>query len=168
MTGRHELSTLAKTASMGVPVQPLELLVLLGITPLPERARPIRPETPGTIELVAPLDKGGAIRWVLDPETDEPVRIDVASGAGVMVLGSEHERYGFVRDRDDLRARPRVPGRIFIDVPEIPARVRLALYDPENKDIRPIAFDFERLVRAFRVDDVRDLDERSAGAVPAP
>lgn len=166
VTGRHAVVTPRKAAALGVPVHPLELIELLGIVaPTPEDRVAFRAEpgpAAGEIALVRDLP-AGRLTWVVDDQRFEPVRVEIADDTGAVVLAAAHEAYGFARVRENLAARPRVPGRVIVEVPGIPARVRLALYEPENREIRPVAFDYERLLRAFRIDTVRDLDAESVG-----
>lgn len=152
VTGRHAAVTMEKAAQLGVPVHPLELVEVLGLTPIGEGAV-VRGATVTTTTAT-----GGRVVRALDPGTYEPVRIDVVDRAGQIVLSASHEAYQLASVRDDTRVRPRVPGRVIVEAPTVPATVRLALYDPENRDIRAIAFDFERLLKAFRVETVYDLD----------
>jgi hypothetical protein len=166
ITGRHDRITAAKAARLGVPVHPLELIEVIGLMPVPagavvERGRVA--EGDGVVDLVTRAPGGGAIRRVLDPETFLPIRIEVFDRTGEVVLSALHEAPQIARVGDDLRARPIVPGRLIVDAPTVPATVRLAMYDAENKLIRAIAFDYDRLLRSFRVGDVRDLDREAAG-----
>lgn len=165
--GRHELVTPRKAAALGVPVHPLDLVELIGILPLPDNTTFTNGDEPGTIDATRPVG-AAELTWVLDAESYTPRRAVLTGPEGEVLLEAEHEAYQFARVRDDLAARPRVPGRVVVNVPSIPARVRLALYEPENKPIKPVAFDQERLFRAFRVDTVHDLDEtaESAGVQP--
>ncbi len=161
VTGRHDAVTMEKAARLGVPVHPLELVEVLGLTPIGVGVGEGAVVRGATITTTTAT--GGRVVRVLDPTTYEPVRIDVLDRAGEMVLSASHEAYQLASVRDDTRVRPRVPGRVIVEAPTVPATVRLALYDPENKAIRAIAFDFEGLLRAFRVETVYDLDA-TAGA----
>jgi hypothetical protein len=156
VTGRHAAVTMEKAARLGVPVHPLELVEVLGLTPIGDGA-----VVDGTT-VTTPTATGGRVVRFVDPETFEPVRIDVVDAAGELVLSASHEAYQLASVRDDTRVKPRVPGRVIVEAPTVPATVRLALYDPENRDIREIAFDFDRLLKAFRVETVYDLDATAA------
>ncbi|MEM1185822.1 MAG: hypothetical protein AAGI53_12585 [Planctomycetota bacterium] len=163
VTGLHELITSRKAEALGVPVHPLELIEFMGIKPLPEDAEFVPGAEPGTIEVVRSLATG-SLTWVLDAVTATPNRVVVKAPDGSVSISARHEAYQFARVRDDLRIRPRVPGRVVVEVPELSARVRIALYDPENKPIRSVAFDYDRLIRGLKIDQVRDLDAASSDA----
>ncbi|MEM7754461.1 MAG: hypothetical protein AAF297_02380 [Planctomycetota bacterium] len=170
IVGRHELVTPRKAASLGVPVHPLGLIELLGIQALPEDVEFEPGPEPGTIAAVrtfaqdGPAGRSARLTWILDAESYEPRRVTVFDSDGQIAIDAAHEAYQFASVRGDTRLRPRVPGRLMVEIPGIPASVRFALYDPENKPIKPVAFDADRLFRAFRVGEVIDLDAEVSAA----
>jgi hypothetical protein len=165
--GTHEHATPERIAELGLPVYPLDLLELVGITPLSTQPvggeRPIVKWSADGRELVVnfPTDDG-IRRLILDPATYEPRRVEVADRQGVLILQSEMSDYTTVAIRGGAAdaAKPRIAGEIVASTDKGRTRVRLRLHEPEMGGGRPkpAAFDFDRLLQAHGVDDVRDLD----------
>ena len=164
--GRHEAVTPVKASQLGVPVHPLDLIDAIALTALPE-------EGPGTgaawtanakeIVVRAP-GRWGARRMWLDPDTFEPRRVEIEDDRGKLLLAAELSRYEFVQKRGDATIRLRMATRYEIRTAGLDATVRINLFEPKIRSIRPIAFDLPRLLETYRVDQAWDLDAPSAGA----
>ncbi|MEM7622456.1 MAG: hypothetical protein AAF235_04560 [Planctomycetota bacterium] len=169
LVGTHADATPDKTARLGMPVQPLDLVELLGVLPMPaDGVRAVRrrdAEGEPFIGVVFDRVRSGAQVFIeLDPANLEPRRISIVvpdpqRPAAPFITSAKLDRYQIVTVNDDRRARPRVATRFLIHSVVTPGVVRVALYDPENRPIRDIAFDLDRLLRAYRVEDVIDLDD---------
>jgi hypothetical protein len=166
--GTHAGVDPERIARLGLPVYPLDLIELTGITPLPTLAArgPDAPRvrwSPDGSELVLELpQREGARRVALDPETFDPVRVEVLDGSGRVLLSSMLSEYQTVGMRGGLpgTARSRVPGEVLASVNQGRTRVRMRIYDPETGASRPkpAAFDLNRLLDVYGVQNVIDLD----------
>lgn len=159
LVGRHERVTMEKAAMLGVPVYPRDLVHMLGITPLPETvaAAPLEWDSHSHAGIRAPTESGEQRVW-FDVDAMQPVKVELFDHSGRLVLTSELDRYDFVNVMGDATVKPKIAERADITIAVDDTRVKLSLYDPENRAIRPTAFDFERLVRGFGVDTIYDLD----------
>ncbi len=166
--GTHANADPRRIAELGLPVHPVDLIGLMGITPFPEAGAGIsgRPDVRWSADgrglvVSLPLDSGFR-RFLLNPDTYEPVRIEVADRAGAIVLSSDLAGYEpvTVRGGGPEAARPRVPGEILASVNLGKTRVRMRLYDPETGGTRPrpAAFDLDTLLASYGVENVVDLD----------
>jgi len=159
LIGRHDLVTLEKAAMLGVPVYPRDLVHLLGITPLPaDRASAgLEWDSQSRAGVRAPTDSGWRRVW-FDPFTFEPRRVEMFDSRGNLVLESELDRYDYVTVVGDAHSKPRIAERADITIPADQTAIKLSLYAPENRAIRPTAFDIDRLIKGYRIDLVYDLD----------
>jgi hypothetical protein len=159
--GRHDLVTGDKIDRLGLPMQPLDLIETLGITPLPADqgrvvARP-GPE-PGTIIVAAPTSRG-VRRITMDRERFEPSRIELIGPGGRALLDVELSRYRLM-DRIPTEEPPlRVPERVIVRTAGFDGEVRFSLHEPDRRNIREIAFDLVRLIDLYRIPVLIDLDE---------
>lgn len=174
MVGSHAKATPERLGEIGgaggVPVHPLDMIELLGITPLPmgEPVQGAGLET--TVEwssdgraigLTVPGRSGRRRIWV-DPTDFRPLKIELLAmggdGTPEVAAWSELGRAIGVEVRL-ARVQPRIPGEIVIHAPR--ARVRLVLSSPETPRTgpRPEVFSLERLLSNYRIREVRSLDE---------
>lgn len=169
--GRHAFFTAEKAGELGLPVHPLDFTTLLGVLPLPETGgavvRPIVRGEPSDVLLAeVPTAMGTVWLWV-DQRSMEPARISILGRDRVPVLTSDLSRYTTVEVEDDRAARTRVASRMVVRVRGLDGEVRLTLNDPTNKPIKPVVFDVDRLLRAYRISEVNDLDADETGAESA-
>lgn len=172
--GTHEKADPDRLASLGVPVHPLDLLLLLGFSSVPDE--PMDPEQPlklsprgGNIVLTAPA-RWGVVEYTLNPETFEPVRVVLKRDPSLPPILTADMMPGTVmftdrvnRDLPDVR----IPERILIDVPELDARVRIRLLGAQSSRRRPDerAFDLGDSLSRYGVRLKRDLDVMHARPV---
>lgn len=168
--GAHAKVTKDWAARSGVPVHPLDLIEVLGATPL-EKVEGIR--GPSWTDDGARLYLSMPGRWgrrvmFLDSRTFEPREIQLLDSAGRIGVRAELSDYAKVgTDEDDARAR--LAGRYLVSVPATRSTIRVTLYEPVNKDIKERAFSFEKLTKEYGVQRVRDLDAvgaRGSGVGP--
>jgi len=155
-----------------VPIHPLDLLDLLGVTPL---ARPDDMDRPGgsvsraedgsVIVEVPTREPGGLRRVTLDARTFEPGRIELLSSDGRLVAVARLGEYGPVTVWGDGRLPPRTAWLVEVEFPGQDSGLRLRMSNPENRgEAAPLAaFDLDRLLRKYRIDDIRWLDDEAAG-----
>jgi len=163
----HENALAPCLGDAALPVHPLDLLDLLGVTPIPatsDRAPLVGPG--GRLVVDAPA-RAGARRLFFDPETLRPVRVELwRSGErepAVVAALSEDERV-------DLPATPgvdpRVASRVRVTQRDADAEVVLFLSDLSDGSqfgrLAPAAFRFGALVDSLAPDRVVVLDEACA------
>lgn len=159
--GRHDLVTSDKVDRLGLPMQPLDLIETLGITPLPTDlgrvvARP-GPER-GTIVVAAPTHRG-VRRITMDRERFEPSRIELIGPGGRALLDVELSRYRLMARIPTDEPPLRVPERVIVRMAGFDGEVRFSLHEPDRRNIRGIAFDLVRLIDLYRISSLIDLDE---------
>ncbi|MCB9840080.1 MAG: hypothetical protein H6809_00325 [Phycisphaeraceae bacterium] len=102
----------------------------------------------------------GTRRMWFDPATMLPRRVELLDSRGRVSVASVLERDVLVEVRGDSRRRPLMAENIDVTIPGTPIRIRLLLDRIENRQERQSAvpFDLERLLRAYPVDRVEDVD----------
>ncbi|GJM18337.1 MAG: hypothetical protein DHS20C14_05500 [Phycisphaeraceae bacterium] len=172
MIGRHEIATPEKAAALGLPVHPLDLIELLGITELPEGSRRVGWSKDRTRAVFTVPARWGS-RWVwVDPVTFEPSRIVLADRDLGVVAEAELSRYEIVRIDGDATRQPRVATRVVVTTPGFEGFARITMSEPRNRSIPSVAFDLDKLMRRYRVDQLVDVDDPAfwdaAGREPVP
>ena len=162
--GRHERVTPEKASQLGVPVHPLDLIDAIALSPLPEAGPGSGAAwtSDGKELVVRAPGRWGARRMWLDPDTFEPRRVEIEDDRGELLLAAELSRYEHVRKQGDATIRLRLATRYEIQTAGLDATVRINLFEPKIRAIRPIAFDLPRLLASYRVEQAWDLDAPSA------
>jgi len=174
MVGIHEKATAEKAAAFGLPVHPLDLLELLGVIPMPgvgEGGAPVVEWSRDGRRLGITTDQrwGGSRRIFMDPETYDPMRIELLDGMGNVAVAAALSRYQSVDVDGDARARARIAGRLDIEAPGRETTVIMSVYDPENSGhMKQTPFDLEALLRAYGVKDVVDIDRDDGPRASGP
>lgn len=176
--GAHSAFDPARLAEIngagGLPVHPLDMIDLLGITPLPADdggigvgdAPALAWSPDGKSLLVTASSRGGRRRLWLEPGTFEALRVELLGAEGEhgpeVIAWSELSKYIPVEVRMNLQP-PRIASGIMLHLPD--ARVEMRLSSPENKGSGPApqVFDFDYLLRKYQVHDVKSLDEPRPG-----
>lgn len=164
--GRHAYATPEKIESLGLPIDPLDLIDTLGITPLPTDMGQIvarqGPEA-GSVVLSAPTRRG-VRRYTLDETTAEPSRVELIGAGGVPVLDVTLSRYRLLKNLDQGEAPLRAPGWIVVQMRGFNGEVRFSLEEHDRRKIRPVAFQVDRLIDAYGIQRLIDLDAPPPGA----
>jgi hypothetical protein len=158
--GRHD-RVRQRAAGDGMVVHPLDLIQLLGVTPLPEGeplTGPAWSDDGRTVGVTVPARWGVRRLW-FEPKRYEPTRIELLDETGRLVLSAKLGEYEYVKLHGDGTVPPRVASQVLISDPAGESEVSIRLWDPENRRLSRVAFDFDRLVRAYRVEDVIDVDQ---------
>jgi hypothetical protein len=165
--GRFENADKLDTRTFPLPVNPVDLLYVLGLVRIdPERV----PEAPA-VESVAGYylvePPGLGLRMLLDPRTARPVRVDLLNDKGESavkcVLSMPTQPKTGQDPVDGLK--PVMPGVVEVYVLGQEARMTLKLkgLTTVGTRIKEAHFDFDVLKRVMKPDEVVDLD-----ADPAP
>jgi hypothetical protein len=157
LIGNLDQASPEKSAALGLPVHPSELIALSGLMPIDlARAGGTRWADDGkSVGVTVPSHWGSFTLWI-DPRTNLAVSSQVFDHADNLVATASLSRYkdaavpehGFVL----------VPGKIEITSPNDTGFVRIEISEPSSKAIRSIVFDPNKLARAYRVDETIDLD----------
>ena len=165
--GRHENRGKRDTQTVPLPVNPADLLYVLGLASIdPDKV----PDTPA-VERVAGYylvePPGLGLRMLLDPQTARPVRVDLLDADGQSAVKCVlSEPFKLETDSGDTDGSgPVMPRIVEVYVLGQEARMTLKLKGLTTKGtrIKDAHFDFEILKRVMKPDEVVDLD-----APPAP
>ncbi|MCW5757691.1 MAG: hypothetical protein KIT54_10685 [Phycisphaeraceae bacterium] len=163
--GTHERANPDQLSELGVPVHPLDLLLLLGFSPVPSSpmdASALSVTSLGSHLLLRAPARWGVVEYTLDPTTYEPVRVALRRGPRLppALTADMLERIEFVDRTDPQQSALEIPRRILIDVPALDARVRIRLLDPHVSRRRPDerAFDLGDALSRHGIRLRRDLD----------
>ncbi|MFI4917124.1 MAG: hypothetical protein ACIAS6_11540 [Phycisphaerales bacterium JB060] len=171
--GTHAKADPDRLAGLGVPVHPLDLLLLLGFSKVPDEPmdaeRPLRVSPSGTHLVLRAPAKWGVVDYTVDPDTLEPVRVEIRRDTRLPpVLTSDMMGEVMFNDRlnRDLSEVP-IPERVLIDVPELEARVKIRFLGAQSSKRRPDerAFDLGETFSRYGVRLRRDLDVQHARPV---
>lgn len=170
--GRHENLGRACNRPSGLPAHPLDMVELLGVTPMPtswptaSAGQPIgetKWSSDATLLIVDMPARRSYKRLYLDPDSLLPQRVELYSypDRGLLLYAtlSEYER---VRIREGV-GRPQMAGRIIMRRPGEETKITLDIGSMTDGSFRsdrliPEAFDFEALLAAFNPKDVVVLD----------
>jgi hypothetical protein len=196
--GTHAMATPQRAARFGAPVHPLDLLDLLGITPLPgdggaELLDPVHaqaPETAGGDGSVAGAPPGVRVAWSPDgslvmvdvpgrfgtrrvsfePDTLMPRRVEILDDRGRVVVYSTLAGEVVASVLEDSRQRPLVSSQVEVLIPGSQTSIRLRMDRIENRGSRQRdnPFNLEGVLRAYPVDRIEDLDAIEIDAPLAP
>lgn len=158
LVGAMDQVTRGKAAALGLPVHPSELIELSGLSDIElTQAGGTRWREDGdAVGFLTPARWGSTMTW-FDPRTLLIVQTQAFDELGELIATAEMSRY---KDAEVPGALPvQVPGKIEITTPNDEGFVRIETSEPRKRDIRPMVFQPERLKRAYRVDEVIDLDE---------
>jgi len=160
--GAHAKATPTLAGRAGLPVHPLDLIELLGITPVKLRTAPRWSVDGRTVEVTVPGRWGDRLLR-LDPERLEPVEIELRDKAGGPLAVARLTEYEGAIVAGKVSLVVRVAARVFVDVPATSTQVTLWLRDPENRGakIKARAFSFESLAQEYGVKSVGSIDQPS-------
>lgn len=163
--GRHDLATERKAAALGVPVLPLDLIELMGISPIPAHGGEAERSEAGLLVVRAPAQGGSKAVW-LEPRTFMPRRIVLFDRSGLAVVSCELESDVTVPVRDDVAANPRMATVYRVRTPrrDMDLTIRLNGLENRGRAMRDTPFDFDRLRELRPVEREIDLDSLDFGA----
>lgn len=160
----------------GLPVHPLDMIDLLGITRLPTADGGVGvgdgPEIAWSADgkqlVVTAASRGGQRRLWLDPKSYAPSRIELLGAEGAK--GPEAAAWSEISAFIPVEVKMGAPAvsigsRIMLYLPD--ARVEMQLSSPESRSRPKIdseVFNFEYLVKKYRIEDVKSLDELAPAA----
>jgi hypothetical protein len=162
---RHENIGRPCAQDGGVPCNPLDIIDLLGVTPIPDSGGVVSWSADGRRLVVEVPARHGRRLLTIAPGADEPTRIVLMppTGAGATPLVvAELTNYTNVAISGSGAIAPRAPGRTIISLPDTGDEIRIALADLSDGAVagrlNPDAFDLEFLLDVFTPATVTILD----------
>ncbi len=158
LIGSMDQVTRGKAAALGLPVHPSELIPLSGLASIDlSQAGGTRwREDAKAYGFSTPARWGSTMTW-FDPRTKHVVQTQAYDEYNELIASAEMSRYKDAQVPGELPVQ--VPGKIEITTPNDSGFVRIETSEPQARTIRAMVFEPERLQRAYRVDEVIDLDE---------
>ena len=165
--GRFENLDGRDTQVLPLPVNPVDLLYVLGLATIDPAVVPAEP----TVERVAGYylvePPGLGLRVLLDPVTARPVRVDLLNAEGQSavkcLLSEPTELKGDAGDGDGPRPVMASVVEVYVLGEEARMTLKLKSLTTEGRHIKDVHFDFEILKRVIKPKKTVDLD---APAVP--
>ena len=142
-------------------LDPAVLMDVLGVMPLPddeaELARPMSWSPNGRAVRVIRRLGGHFVIMDFSASTFALVSSLVVRSDGSLIAKAAYSSDGEVEVRGDRLSRPRMAEAIVVELPEWDQKIRLRLVDPQNpaERLRSQAFDLERLLESYDIDEVR-------------
>lgn len=162
--GRHALATPEKTARLGLPAAPQDLIRLIGVTPLaPASSNIIYGWAPDRVNLVVEERIGAQIwRHVISESQMRPLKVELLRAQDrVILVSAALEDYEGVALRGVGGYFPQVATRVTARQPDDGAEMRVSLAgmnDGGGSRLSEDNFSFDALLGALGVTDVVDLD----------
>ncbi len=161
--GRHENAMKPCIGELPLPVHPLDLLDLIGVTPLPASSATAPVVGPGGRVVVDVPARAGVRRLFFDASTMRPVRVELwVAGKSTPEVVSELTEYERV-DVAEGGVDPRTASRISVRDLGSDSEIVLFLSDMNDGSragrLAPFVFDFDELLDAHRPARVVVLDE---------
>lgn len=161
--GRHAKLSESVDAASGMPMQPRDLIHLLGVVPIGpvgDGASPLVEQYQGHYLIEPP---GSNSRMLLDAGTARPLRIDLLDERGYSRVTARHKRFVHVKTEGVSPGRwPFVPTLITINDVQNRGSIKLSLTGTtgDADAIKPSWFDPEILATALQPDVVIDIDSQ--------
>jgi hypothetical protein len=169
--GTHAAATPDRIAAAGLRVHPIDLMELLGLTPLPSAGEgcTVGASADNRHLVVTIPGESSKRRLFLSPATLQPSRIELVDATGRVSAFSQLAKYRAValKGAPPEVPRPWVATDIRVEADNGATKVIMELSEPQNDPgrFKPAAFDFDRLVEAYGVNEIRDLDKDEPAAL---
>jgi hypothetical protein len=172
--GAHALASMEKARRFGLPVHPLDLVELAGITPLPNASLLKFSRGADGHDVVEVPGRWATRRLHLNPTTHEPTRIEIVERDGRVAVASRLSRYQAVEVDGNVYSAARIAGQMEIDIEGAGVKASIAVVEPKNPGakLRLKGFDLEAMLESHNIKDVVDMDapapsQRPVTSVPA-
>jgi len=147
--------------NLPLPVNPADLLHVLGLAPIDPSVVPDEPAVERIRGYLLVEPPGLGLRLLLDPATARPVRVDLMDKLGRSAVVCTLKNPVTVRpgDPDDVFSGE-IASVVDIIMPRREARMTLTMKKPihSDKHIRETYFDFDKLYKALKMKELLDLD----------
>jgi hypothetical protein len=163
--GRHANFDKGASRRLGLAVRPLDLIRVLGITPLDPAAKPLvawnDDQTLVVLTLTGTGDEG-AMRLFLAPGLFMPRTIELYGPDGAMEVVAQHEGEERVEITRQIAAavgaRPPISGRITVRHLSSDTQIRLTMTGAKDGPVSDRAFVLDELIKSFAIKRTVDLD----------
>lgn len=162
--GAHALASMDKARRFGLPVHPLDLVELAGVTPLPNASLLTFSRGPSGEDIVTVPGRWATRRLHLDAATHEPVRIEVVARDGRVVIESALSRYQPVEVDGNVFTKARIASTVEISILDADVQASIAIVEPRNPGdkLRLKAFDLDAMLASYNIKNVIDMDAPAA------
>lgn len=170
--GRHDLFRPALARRIGLSIQPLDLIQLLGVMPLPIDDTTLggtQWSRSGRLLGISTTRDGSTLRIWVDPETYLTQSIELFGQQGQRVLLATHSEHSGVNLRDK-GLMPMLASRIIVEHEASGSVLDMTLPGATDgyKRISENAFVFERVGDSLKPERVLDLDQVREPSDPSP
>lgn len=167
LVGEHAKATPRSASRFGIPVHPLDLIDLLGVTGLPGAGATATWNEDQTLWVVTLPARGkgwGERTIAIDPDTAEPQRIEIFEASGELAASAELSRFVPVAVRGEVLSKARIASRFEVEVPATDSTIVVSVSQPENpaERMRAAPFDLPLLLKSYGIKDVVDVDKAAA------
>ncbi len=158
--GAHSLASMDKARRFGLPVHPLDLVELAGVTPLPNASLLTFSRGPSGEDVVTVPGRWATRRLHLDAATHEPVRIEIIARDGRVAIASVLSRYQPVEVDGNVFTKARIASTVEISIMDADVQASIAIVEPRNPGdkLRLKAFDLEAMLASYNIKNVIDMD----------
>lgn len=170
--GKHSKFSDQTARRIGLAIQPLDLIRLLGVVPINVSSKGATQwsEDGKQVGVTSAIGERGFQRVLLDPESLTPQEIELFSKDRQLIARAVHEGVEYVEvTRKDVpqlmgAERARMPSRVFITHFESGTEVRITLTGVKDGKIIDAAFNLDEILRRNNVERVIDLDRDASKA----
>lgn len=160
LVGAVENLSPERAAEIGLSVHPGDLISSLGIEPIdPARVIGSRWELEEELVVISKPSRWGASEYWFDPSTGLVMWVVSLDSEGERIAVTGLSRYKPLLDEQRRATGVKVPGKVEITRAGLSGEfVRIELSEPSQRQIKPMVYNPDRLVRAYRIHETIDLD----------
>ncbi len=157
--GAHAMASMEKARRFGLPVHPLDLVELAGVTPLPNASLLTLTRSATGEDIVDVPGRWATRRLYLDG-AHEPVRIEIVGRDGRVAVSSRLSRYQAVEVDGNVFTKARIAGQVEISISDADVKASISIVEPKNPGgkLRLKAFDLSAMLSSYNIKDVVDMD----------
>jgi len=163
LVGAIESLTPIRADEIGLSVHPGDLISSLGIEPIdPERVIETQWDQESDRIVISVPSRWGVNEYWFDPDRGPPTLVRSLNEQGELIADSELSRYKGLLGDQRRASGVLVPGKVEISRGGAGAEngdfVRIELSEPSQRAIKGMVYNPDRLVRAYRIHEIVDLD----------
>jgi len=160
LVGAVENLSPERAAEIGLSVHPGDLISSLGIEPIdPALVIDSRWELEEELVVISKPSRWGVSEYWFDPSTGLVMWVVSLDRDGERIAATELSRYKPLLDEQRRATDVKVPGKVEITRAGLSGEfVRIELSEPSQRLIKPMVYNPDRLVRAYRIHETIDLD----------
>lgn len=157
--GTHAQASMDKARRFGLPVHPLDLVELAGVTPLPNPSLLTLSRSPQGEDIVEVPGRWATRRLFLNG-AHEPTRIEIVGRDGRTAVSARLLRYQPVEVEGNVFSKARIASLVEIDIVDADVRSSISIVEPKNPGakLRLKGFDLSAMLESYNVKDIIDMD----------